>query len=239
MNKKKQQLVFILSLIVVQVSAQLRVPMYISQEATSKYASKVYDITFKEPKGFVDMKMSEAWVPGKKGLGDYTAIYQLFQSKDSSCILMYPTMAAVFPTQRDTSFRARSLAVDDIHFALGLRTEIGLPQKGDTIDWNKYLTVYTDKYARQRFNADTVFIVELPIKESYKEKYTYCTGVYISKKDRPTLFFKFLFTETGKQREQEHLKLLYKRIRYKNNNWVYDEEKAIEGFKILESDRYK
>lgn len=78
------------------------------------------------------------------------------------------------------------------------------------------------------FNADTVFIATIPLKNPYQEKYRYCTGIYACKNGRPSITFKCFFTEEGKVNEKKYFAQFYKSIKYRRNKkWFYDNEKSL------------
>lgn len=217
MNSKRKLLIHLFFLVTVQVFTQNSA----SFQPISKYISKTYNIDYKKPKGFIALDLYEHWRPGEES--NIGFVYSpVFQSKDKNCIIMYPSL---FPF-----ISAQSQAIGEIKAALGQQNKAGQAQEETTIDFEKYITRYTDKEANQFFNADSAFIVQLPIKKPYKEKYVYCTGVYICKKERPVLLFKYFFTESGKLHEQDFLRLLHKKIWYRDGEWIYDERKQSENY---------
>lgn len=186
----------------------------------SRYASKVYDVKYKKPKGFIDLdiKTVEALYLGETNTVSLHS--SVFRSRDNNCIVMYPY--AFFFNLYNFSFSTKATINSEIERMLGL-VDDDVQRKND-IDFNKYVKVLTDKDARKYFNADSVFVADMPIREPYKEIYKYCIGLYVCKRDRPKLFFKIFLTEKGKEEEDKYLKKLYKRVWYRNDNWVYDKE---------------
>jgi hypothetical protein len=90
-----------------------------------------------------------------------------------------------------------------------------LPQSDTTrINLNQYVTITAGKRAREMFNADSIFVYDLPLDKPYLEKYPYCTGLVISKKDRATLLFKFFFTAAGRKKEEEYINQLSNHVWY-------------------------
>jgi hypothetical protein len=71
----------------------------------------------------------------------------------------------------------------------------------DTVHFhfNDHVTLIAGKEAKQMFNADTVYIYNLPLHHPYHKKYTYRTGLALFKKDRGSLLFMLLFTPKGKK----------------------------------------
>lgn len=233
---KRIQLLFLFSLLLAQAFAQNQV----SYKDISTFASKAYDITYKKPKGFTDLKLSRYWwMPGDKSWGIGLPYDLMFQSKDSNCMILYSPVL-LFSQAPFNLFSASDQVRRELAAALGMENKKGYLKNTLGIDYDKYMTIWVREEARRSFNADSVFIVELPLKNAYRDKYNYCTGIYVSKKDRPDLFFKCFFTEEGKQQEQKYLKPLYKKVRYRNEEWRYDEQNIGRlNHKIFFPGRYK
>ena len=126
---------------------------------------------------------------------------------------------------------ARGQISGEIETALGLYYGLGV-YSSDTaaaqFDFNDYVTIIAGKKPREMFNADSIFVYDLQNADSVyfldsslekmrKEKYPYCTGVFIHKNDRATMDIKFFFTEEGKKKKNEYIKRLSKHIWYDDN----------------------
>lgn len=76
------------------------------------------------------------------------------------------------------------------------------------------------------FNADTVYIAQLPLKNPSWEVYSYCVGVYAYKRNRPPLIIKCFFTDKSIRKAPEILSDYFKTIRYREDeHWRFDVEK--------------
>lgn len=193
----------------------------------SYYLSEAMDMTWKQPEGFIWEKMGTTWWSqgewGRKGLG---SIYSgSMRSADKDCLILYPECSNVmFGSLRDSlnpNFIRRQMIYD-------MRDAFGKEFPLDSIspDLGQYVVTLVGKKAP--FNADTVYIAQIPLKNPYQEKYTYCTGIYACKQGRPSITFKCFFTEEGKRKEERYLTKFYKAIRYRRNKkWSYDDEKAL------------
>lgn len=84
------------------------------------------------------------------------------------------------------------------------------------IDPNEHITVLTGKEVQSLFNADSVFVYDIPMDRPYEEKYLHCTGLAISKANRPVMYLKWFFTDEGKKNEQEYLDAIKKTIWYED-----------------------
>lgn len=208
-----------------------------SFNAFKRYTSKVYDIRYTEPKGFTDLKTEAYWRldAGRRGVVSLHSF--VFQSNDGNCLLMYPHFIESLFTFPPPSIEHK--ITTEIKALLGLIDSDGFLLAGD-IDFDKYVEIASAEEASRSFNADSVYIAYLPLKEAYEGRYDHCIGVYISKKDRPRLYFKVFLTEEGMMNEKRYLKELRRSVSYRNDNWVYNEEIDKKArIDILYKDRYK
>lgn len=158
----------------------------------------------------------------------------VLQTPDGNCIVQYPALA--WPLRFDKEekvydFSYRPQMIREIKAALDFPDYAARTRKStdsvsmivtpepDTskIDFDTYVTTIIGKEARERFNADTIYIHDLPLQKPYKDKYTYCTGLVVAKEGRPSMNFKFYFTEEGKAEETKYLDYLDKQIWYAEN----------------------
>lgn len=89
------------------------------------------------------------------------------------------------------------------------------------IDFDDYVIVTSGREARRRFNADSVFVFEVPIKPQHwdGEVYTHCVSMYLSRKNRAYLGFVWLFTDEGYKRRQHYMDALEGNVAYKKGCW--------------------
>lgn len=195
----------------------------------SDYLSKVYDISWKRPKGFTDLYTSIYWSPcGKKSS---TLSYNfIFRSKDADCMIMYPEIGLTyFPKNKIKMINIKRLIYGD----LGCIGKDGILQESAVREFEERVIILSSDDAKKFFNADSVHVCTIPLEQPYQGKYPYCTGIYVSKQNRPDMYFKCFFTKRGKQKEDEYLGKLYKAIGYRNENWTYDDEKYVqENYKL-------
>ena len=197
----------------------------------SYYLSEVMDMTWKQPGGFTWEKMdTSSCTPGDSGKKEAESIYiGCMRSEDEDCLILYPECNSVlFGSLRDSLNAdgypcfARRQMIYDMREALGK----DFPLNSISPDLEQYVVTLTAKKAP--FNADTVFVAQIPLKEKYREKYAYCTGIYACKQGRPSLVFKCFFTDKGKMNEKKYLDQFYQTIKYhRNKKWSYDHEKAL------------
>ncbi len=224
----------------------------------AEYISKEYGIIYSHPERFTDLdKYYVLWKVREEKDKHTGGLYgPVFQSKDKGCLLMYAALphyvseedAELFRTtamierilNKDTSTSEslgspkqtypRSQISAEIKTALGLYYRHGHPSNNDSvkIDLNDYVTIISGKKAHEMFNADTIYIYDLPSADSVyffdgslekmrKRKYPYCTGVFISKDGRATMYFKFFFTKRSKKKEEKYINMLDKQVWYDEN----------------------
>lgn len=194
----------------------------------SYYLSEVFDMTWKQPQNFIWEKIeTNTWTEGR--IGRRSVYVGSMQSKDGNCLILYPECISVmfnslgnpdYP-EGDPIFAQRQLVYD-------MREALDKDFSIDSIpaDLGQYIVTLVGRKAL--FKADTVFVVQIPLKMPYREKYTYCTGVYACKHGRPSITFKCFFTDKGKANDKKYLAEFYKTIEYRRNRkWRYDHEKSL------------
>lgn len=180
-----------------------------SVKTFSEYAafmSQEYDITCKMPNRFFDQKYAELWkIHENRPAGNrYNPI---LRSKDKDCLIMFPFV----PSSYTTGFEYQNVPRNIIN--IEIRTALEM-DKDALFDFNDHVTILAGKEARDMFNADSVFLYDISMDRSYKEKYTNCTGLIISKTNRPIMTLKLFFTDRGKKKEAEFIARLRKAIWY-------------------------
>jgi hypothetical protein len=102
-------------------------------------------------------------------------------------------------------------------------TSTGKPRTDSVhFHFNKHVTLIAGKIAKERFNADTLYIYDLPIHnidplplpKSNHEKYIYRTGLALEKKGRGSMLFMLFFTSKGKENEWKYINMLNKNVWY-------------------------
>ncbi|SHF66562.1 hypothetical protein SAMN05444349_1299 [Bacteroides faecichinchillae] len=191
----------------------------------SAYLSKVADISCKKPKDFIWEKLETSYkTQSNWEQKSFVSFYGgKMQSKDGDCLILYSNLTAAFLNKAECgcTFIRRQMAYDmkkvsDEAYPSDLRYS----NIGDNV------IKITDKNVP--FNADTVFIVQLPIKKPYLGKYKYSMGIYACKSGRVPISFKCYFTDKGEMEKRKFLSKFYKTIKYRNNdNWSYDSEKMM------------
>lgn len=212
-------------------------------EGYAHYTFSEFGITCKENEGFIDLneyfvlhKISE----NKDSHAGF--IYgPIFQSKDEHCLVMYPGLLTyISKEQQEMDKRAamitrklnndtttaepkvgnndtysRSQVTGELKAAIGLFDYYGRPfHDSVSFDFNEHVTIIAGRHTREMFNADTMYIYDLPMKSPYQKQYTHRTGLVLSRKDRATMAFKLFFTEEGKKREEEYIMLLSGKVWY-------------------------
>lgn len=205
----------------------------------SAYVYEQYNITCKIPKNFIDLKYLEVWKFRQESFGAGFVFNPVIQSDNQECILMYP-MIFNYISESDEYISKISQGIGRSMFKNKptvdygdmlprntikhqLRSVLGhLDKHGDIIrdsifNVNDYVSVIAGKKVRKSFNADSVFIYDIPLEKAYKEEYVYCTGMVVTKKNRPYMQFMWFFTEEGKKKKDRYIKILSKKVWYNDN----------------------
>ena len=194
----------------------------------AKYISRTLDITWKKPRGFVDLKTSAIWAQGdRKGFGSSCKV--MLQSKDEDFLIMYPDMSLLLFNPKaktwaqmsgDPDLPKRQIIID---MNDALHSQLDKNELNSLSDFSEYIDILSDK--ESPFNADTVFVVRISLRKPYREKYLYCTSIYACKRERPPMIFRCFFTIKGKQNETDFLSSFFKTIKYRNDNWFLNQGK--------------
>ena len=224
----------------------------------AEYISKEYGITCGHHERFTDLdKYYVMWKVREEKDKHTGGLYgPVFQSRDKGCLVIYTALphyvsredAEIFKKtamierilNKDTSTSApivssnrnfpRGQISAELKTALGLYYRPGHPSNNDSvkIDLNDYVTIISGKKAHEMFNADTIYIYDIPNADSVyfldsslekvrKRKYPYCTGVFTSKDGRATMYFKFFFTERSREKKEKYINMLDKQVWYDEN----------------------
>lgn len=224
----------------------------------TEYLSKEFGIDCSIPERLTNLdKYYVMWKVREEKDKHVGSIYgPIFQSKNKDCMLMYTAQPSYLSDEdvelfknramierllnRDTSTiepivstnrtipRGQILA--EIKTALGLYYSYAHPLNNNStrFDFNDYVTIIAGKKAREMFNADSIYIYDIPsadsvyffdksLEKTRKEKYPYCTGVFISKDGRASMDFKLFLTKKGKKQEEKYINMLSKQVWYDEN----------------------
>lgn len=138
----------------------------------------------------------------------------LLQSDDRQCELLYSAMLG--------GINPRSWIENDL---------LNISQGQDDIRFEDHVQVVGGRKVKRRFNADSIFVLELPIDPMEQDSavYTHCIRTYLAKGDRH-IDFVWFFTDEGYARRGEYMKALdgavyYKRGQQKKPEWIRRQEK--------------
>lgn len=212
----------------------------------SEYAAKEFGIICRLPELFTVLEDKEPWWIRRDRYPNLGMIYgPVLRSLDEDCIVMCPSV----PMYISESAIALSKIMEKVdrevynhvsNGSLGAGANENLPRRqisremtaalglhdtrqDTTFVFGDYVTTFAGNLAREMFNADTVYVYEIPLEAAYRTDYIYCTAIAIAKYDRATLFFKLFFTEEGKKREPEYIKQLSGSFWYEEG-WAHGKE---------------
>ncbi|MDD2284980.1 MAG: hypothetical protein PHQ11_06240 [Paludibacter sp.] len=214
-NSKKGYLFAIILCIKGLVFSQENKYEKLSFSMYTDYVSKIYNINCKIPENFTDLKYMEFLKIRKDDyrMGVYCPV---IQSNDKECILMYDLLLQY-------NVLVRNLIKSEIRWMQSLNCCDCL--NTDTTNIEYYATIISGSYAKNMFNADSVIFMDIPLESAYKDTYTYCTSMFIIKKEHASMILKWFFTEAGNKDKDKYIKGLSKSIWYIDGAWTYDSEK--------------
>ena len=206
----------------------------------------IYNMTCKMPKKFTDLHFMESFSkedPYFHDTVDLILYCPVIQSPDAHCIIMYFIPFYITPKEQafyDRFNRAINKKIGNRH--LSHRYQMNAHLKGisgtDTFIFSDYVTVWPQTESLAQFNADSVFVFNIPVPagQPYRNKYTHSMAMFISKYDRPYIWTIWFFTDKGYKNRKKYLSAFNKTIWYKDG-WMPDEEKIREGWNCWCNDK--
>lgn len=146
----------------------------------------------------------------------------LLQSDDKQCEVIYNDIIDLQFYRRPNVLTYRGIYLEQKWGHRGAILAILMAQfNRSDLDFDYYVTVTSGREARRRFNADSVFVFEVPIEPQHwdGEVYTHCISMYLSRKNRAYLGFVWLFTDEGYKRRQQYMDALEGNVAYKKGCW--------------------
>ena len=127
----------------------------------------------------------------------------LLQSDDRQCEVLYNAFLG--------GFDYRGWIQNDL---------LNISQGRDSIRFEKHVQAVGGRKVKRRFNADSIFVLELPIEPMEQDSavYTHCLRMYLTKGER-LIDFIWFFTDEGYERREEYLRALDGAVRYKRGRW--------------------
>lgn len=167
----------------------------------------------------------------------------ILESKNRACLLLYPWSpfyvsskliehakitaqinAAMNnednpkPVNANNNRFPRGQITMEIKSALGGFDYLGRPLNDTaSVDFNERVSIIAGRKAGLMFNADTVYIYDLPFPGGHYGKYKYCTGVVLCKRDRATTIMKLFFTPKGYRNRSKYIFRLHHQIWYEED----------------------
>lgn len=230
-----------------------------SFEKRAEFSAAAFDIVWARPRHMIDLDtLAGQWI--RRGHRSGTAYAPVLESENGEFILMYMSFLIyrtegeieMYQTMRklEKSPPTNELLTNDNYprllitgeskAAYGYTEGFFNPVEGKVFtreDFKTYVTIVSGGKARRWFNADSVFLYTLPVDDPFKKGYTHCTGMIVSKKGRASIGLKLWFTNAGKKKEQQYLRSLRRKIRYRNDDWKYDREVFERAVRNREGDR--
>ena len=255
MNNYMKMIFFALFCLSINLSAQENDWYERNLSAYTEFLKTGFGIEVKAPDGFMDLNQYYVlWAARFHRSGGTGSIYgPMFMSPEEDCIITYSAHPMYFTKEdierakicflmervgnRDTTtsepkFEDNNSMYPRAQITAELRNALGLfispvSRNDDTtrINFDDYVTIISGKRARDMFNADSVYLYDLPHADSVyfteeslekmrKGKYPYCSSMFIYKRNRATMDVKFFFTEEGKKKQNEYIRLMGKHIWY-------------------------
>jgi hypothetical protein len=177
----------------------------------------IFHIKYEIPKSFKNINIFQIWTPNTPAM--WNTLCCVFESKDKQCKVLYNVLPSCpeynFITHRDKMWREFNSMLNTKDFIL-----------------DNYLRVLPIEEAKKRFNADSIFLYNVPTAiDKDEEKFSHCTRMIITRQNRPILDLVWYFTDNGKKKEKKYLQKINKRIWYNDGYWNLDWQRWEEWMK--------
>jgi hypothetical protein len=169
----------------------------------------IFHIKYEIPKGFNNLHTIQSWKPGKSFFGRTLCL--VFESGDKQCKVLY-NLLPEYPAECSCSKCSR------------MYRELNSVLNTDDFVLDNYLRILPHEEAQKRFNADSIFMYDLPttVFDTGDERFIHCTRMFITKENRPSLDVVWYFTDKGKEKKEKYMQKMNKRIWYNDGNWDMD-----------------
>ncbi|WP_279120451.1 hypothetical protein [Bacteroides acidifaciens] len=190
--------------------------------------ARLYDIEIIKPKGFKPIdKMVAFRVNERRNIGSFYRV--ALESGNKYCLILYP-----FFIKNSPHNIAKNMAYGEVKAALNLAPEEGEDMSMNQVDGKfvlarrkkrddnervikfdtaHYMRVIAEDDMEKYFNADTVYVYDVPLLKPYKGIYKECIGINMVKRGHPSGMMKVLFME-GCDAKDKYLEHIFKSIRY-------------------------
>ena len=174
-----------------------------------------FQVRHETPKGFNNLNTIRLWQPGNSS--PWRTLRGIFESKDKHCKVLYNILPSHTPHTPHTLMDHRVKMTRELESILNTKDFV----------MDNYLHVLSREEAQERFNADSVFLYDVPtaVIDTGEEKITHCTRMFITKQDRLIVDLVWYFTDKGKKKEENYMQRINKRIWYYDANWVWQQDK--------------
>ncbi|WP_316793713.1 hypothetical protein [Pedobacter frigoris] len=171
---------------------------------------------------FEEVKGSECFNDNPKLKEILTCVSHHLYSKDKEFVVFIPIYK---PFSRQDSIEMKQMMpggnfdhIDKQH-TNSIRRDIGSSLGKDaSLNWKQYVTYYSAKEAKTKFNADSaVFVpIKLDPQDYYKGKYNHMEALYLQKKGRGFVNFYCFYTDKAKKKLPQYRKAIEEIFRYED-----------------------
>lgn len=220
-------------------------------EAWAEYTTKEFDVNFNIPKGFSEDQVMELMIyatnmPEKKTDKKLWSTFSTFETTarnaDGSCLILYPCMQAT----ADTHYNAMNDQIKDPlkTTQTGITIEIYNAVNGGSYyrehmkmqpEWERYITRLGGEKAEAWGGADSVYVVDFPITNAYKNRYNHCIGVFMVKENHLPVCLKRLLDDTGYAQRTKTLKELQDCVKFGSKTLAYNPKEANNAYKEVKA----
>lgn len=216
-----------------------------------KYVKKTYDIAAKIPQGYVCENSNgpilffcmekTQWGKDSRRKRLIATYYIIAAGIDGNSKIFYPDVDLSYGLYDfECKQKGRSLAE---YITAMYKSEIhnvvyGGFLHGEALkeqpEWASYVQKIDGKEARNLCNADAVYIVDLPVTETFEVKYNHCIGLYMMRGTHTPVFLKLLLTEEGYANRDQLVKKAAQSMKFGSASWEFNK-----ALKLAEKEKFR
>ena len=186
----------------------------------SKDNSTKWDMTFSEPKGFVNTNNLLIFAYNnidKQKARPCEMYYPCFVSNDKECLIGL-SGSNFMHSIANKDIKANSHIADAIYGVVD--TTICR-----NINPNDYVTTFSSSVSKRLANADAIHLVDMPLSHTLDNKWAACKYICLEKANRPIAYMIVLLSKKGMAQAGKYVSDAMNIYRYGNNqNWIWPDK---------------
>lgn len=205
-----------------------------------KYVKKTYDIAVKIPHGYICENSNgpilffcmgdRQWGKDSRRKKLIATYYVIAASIDGNSKIFYPDVDLSYRLC-DWEWKQKGRSLSE-YITMKYKSELHNVVYdgfllGETLkeqpEWASYVRKIEGDEALRWNNSDVIYIVDLPVTETYEAKYNHCIGLYMMQETHTPVFLKLLLTDEGYANRDVLVKKAAQSMKFGKSSWQFNE----------------